>query len=423
MVEYLKELDNNQFLMLRSLNKDDEENEIDIYIKSESLIQLKQIFLEQGLLVDHRLINHPHCKYTDVESKINDFFHIDMVSDIHVFDKSRGIRINKKDLFPEVLANSDCYKYVFMLLHAVLDKKYSMDNKYTNILTEMRGKISNKELSQVINNLILPKILFNKIEKAYLNSEERIINWFYKPFVRIILLTKKPYGTLKWIYRKFKRLLSNWFNKQFDEKIIVFMGADGSGKTTMINTLIDQLQEEDWQYVHLGNKSQLLPTTRLIHLIRKKNKKNPITKKSFQENDTVSKSHSLISETKNKILTINYYLEVYIHIQYLRIKNLFFSKHSRLVIDRYIYDKFYENINRFSVFKFFPKPNLIVLMDAPINILLSRKSEHNRNTIEDFKKRYNNFLLKQRYSKAIKIDSSTPISDGVSKIKKVIDYI
>ena len=256
-----------------------------------------------------------------------------------------------------------------------------------------------------------------------------LVRWFYKPLSIVLVGGMHPLRSLTWLMRKMVRLVLSWKTKFLDEKIIVFMGTDGSGKTTMIET-IKQVSNEKWTYVHMGNKSNFLPTTALINKYRRANQSSEISRcapivEGGREGGQV-KECGFIKDSlvilKEFIYKLNYRMEIYTHIQYLRFRSIIRGQKVRLLVDRYIYDG-YKCGGSLRGYTIFPRPDLIVLMEAPIDVLLTRKNEHKREVLEGFVSRYKEFIYFQRLSRAMVVNSTKPIMQNAQKLKHILDSV
>jgi GTPase SAR1 family protein len=395
------------------LREDFDDNESDVYVNNHEIRKIKDLLFEKGCVVNHRISYEPHCKVTHISS-FGDLSHLDIVDDIYLFDKSRGIKINKND---EVDFTNEM-RYILLLLHSVFDKEYKSKSIYYKILECRNSSLNRKKLKNSLSQLLIPGIIFNKIEKCFYANSFFILRFILKPLVVFWMLLIRPCYVFKWVFHKLYRLADNVKNKYLDEKIIVFMGADGSGKTAIIEELIKE-SDDEWTYIHLGNKGSFLPTTKLINKYRSNKRKKLISEAPENDLYVTPGNNNFYSVAKNYIYHINYNLEIYLHLQYLRIKCVFKNKKIRILIDRYIYEsKQCESYS--SGCSVFPAPNLIVLMNAPIEVLLNRKDEHDEKTIKIFVNNYKSFVKSQRVAPSIMIDSTKEMIHNIKKVENAL---
>lgn len=179
---------------------------------------------------------------------------------------------------------------------------------------------------------------------------------------------------------------------------IVFLGPDGSGKTTMIKILQKKLNREKLNY-------------KLFHL-----------KPDFYKSKTniVKNPHNQVPRSKLlSFVKLFYWLIIY------RLFFLinFFKKNNLVIFDRYAHDVLIDPIRyRYSlnnnlselILKFFPKPDLWIFMMNKPEIVWKRKKEVQLHILKDQLKKYLNF--KKKYKNSI-------ICSQKKDIRKIQKYI
>lgn len=189
---------------------------------------------------------------------------------------------------------------------------------------------------------------------------------------------------------------------------IIFLGPDGVGKSTMINALCEKLPNDmDCSYHYLV--PGFLP-----------NYRNVVNGKPV-ENPHASKTHG----KAKSVVKLLFWLVEY------NLGNIFFNKKNKLMIfDRYFYDIIvdpkrycYGASKSIALFvaKFIPKPDLLIILDAPTNVIQKRKKEVPHSETERQRKEY--LLLKNRFCTTIVIDTTNDISGNVNTIIKSLDTV
>lgn len=192
---------------------------------------------------------------------------------------------------------------------------------------------------------------------------------------------------------------------------IAFLGPDGSGKTTIINSLGADLKNKfnEIHYFHFRP-----------FFLSKSNIKNELN-----SNPHGHDNRSLILSTLKIIyFYLDYILGFYFKISHLKNNGnliLFDRYFNDLLIDprRYRYGgslKLARMIN-----KFIPSPDLYILLDASVKKIQNRKNEVSLKEILRQKKEYIEFCSKNRNSIVIKTNKS--IYHATKKIKLIIDSL
>ena len=416
---------NTNIICVRSEGDVNFSKEVDVLVRDKSICNaIERDFFLKGGLIDKLSFNKPHVKISNLNNKGEIAKEYDLVSQLYVFDKSRWFKLvrNNKYLSTttqfvdglEVYSLSLYDKYVTLLLHSIADKK-SPTFKYLPALENYRKVIEIKELQATLSNYYISYNQFRKIEKSFFSKNRLVLT---RRLLFISLGVKQPINLFLGFMKKIWRF-SNLIKKSlFNFKVIVFMGADGSGKTTTINELIKYLGVENCYYVHLGNKSLFLPTTRFF-LNRKENKRSEKSNSKKEAGGEIQRE-SFLQKLKILAFNLNLFCEIYTHICWIYIKNSFFQKKKYIFIDRYIYDRYQINESILK-YKLFPSPDFTMLLDAELDTLLARKSEHSRSVIESFRNRYYSFLLRQDFSKTIRIDSENNLKDNIILIDKLLN--
>jgi len=186
--------------------------------------------------------------------------------------------------------------------------------------------------------------------------------------------------------------------KKFNSSLVIsFMGTDGSGKSTLIKKLTKRLKKNYRKIKYLHLRPYLFLTDSSVVNTNPHDQKLPL-----------SQVESLI-----KILT---WLWMY---YFFFLINLY-KKNQLIIFDRYAHDLLIYKIRyRFNlpkkftqfILNLFPKPNLWIVLKAPIKLIEKRKKELSINELKRQMNEYINFSKKQK---------NTLLVDTEKKIEKNI---
>ena len=423
LTDILNESVKHRFVFLRSEDQVLNDDEIDLLGLDQNLFkEFVRMLVMNGLVLDSLSFNSPHIKltnYKDCSFKKKEF---DLVYEVCFFDKSRCFKLLKntdnltfkKNMIKgmNMLSLNEYDRYIMLLMHSYTDKKV-ISKKYKEELRAIREQLNKKKLDIRLKNFKLNKSLFFLVEKEFYSARKTL-----KQTLRLSLfcygcITQTTY-LVSFLIKKSSRVLRTIKNKIFKFKVLVFMGADGSGKTTTINELISHLGAENCYYVHMGNKSNFLPTTKLLNYFRANKKTSSLS------NNQKLPSFSIKSIIKSFIFNTNLHAETLLHMSWIFLKNKLFLKKKYILVDRYIYDRYSSGDAQFK-YKMHISPDYIFLLDANIETLLARKQEHSKEVIERFRQKYLDFILNQNISKCARINSENDIYANLNLICRILN--
>lgn len=166
--------------------------------------------------------------------------------------------------------------------------------------------------------------------------------------------------------------------------MICFQGNDGSGKSTQVKKLISAIEKRNLSVKRVWNRFEpriSLPITKIVKMVFFKNKgiyenysDHVKQKRTLFQNNFISKAY--------KYIWLTDYLT---QISFRLIKSYF--KNDVILLDRYYYDAVVDVSTELNfsetetislvkkLSKFFPRPDLIFLLDVPEEISFERKDD------------------------------------------------
>ena len=169
-------------------------------------------------------------------------------------------------------------------------------------------------------------------------------------------------------------------------RFICIVGIDGSGKTTLARSLVDELNKGDikWRYIYARLVPFLLKPFILIGhklFLRGENIQSDYAGYAAAKKRIIKRA-SLLSLAYQWLLMVDYFFQVTVKVR------LPLALGRNIVCDRYVYDtlvtdisvdfdypqeKLERTLNRF--FRLFPRPTLTILVDVPEEVAYNRKSD------------------------------------------------
>ena len=251
-------------------------------------------------------------------------------------------------------------------------------------------------------------------------KKDNIINRFYAIIYKLNIVIKRlksaPMKSMQHLTRYFSYTIENIKNPP--GKFVVFIGHDGSGKTTLIKNVILQSVPElfnSYEYYH-----------------------NNFTKR----HQKISQNHELESETKcgakatlgvdvvHKRVSI---LRAGLHLPYYAFRNLLYLfkiihgrwRNKIIILDRYYYDyyfqKNYVDLPKWYI-RFFqyltPKPDHTIFISVKENIAYARKPEITKaEMIRQKKAIYNNSKF---FPNFVELDNNSNMESTLSKFYEIL---
>ena len=189
-----------------------------------------------------------------------------------------------------------------------------------------------------------------------------------------------------------------------NKKIIVFIGSDGSGKSTLIKHVKNQLEKENTptDIFFMGWKDFYNPLVRMLSkfYLKRKDKSNEEKLKRYRP--------------RSWIFYIVYYIELWT--RYLKVLA---SKKKYVLLDRYFFDELaFADGFKFKLFKLLtPKPDTCLLLKCSPEILKKRGVVVSQENFDNF---YKNLESIKNFFPLFVIDSSPSLQKVYKKIENII---
>jgi thymidylate kinase len=211
---------------------------------------------------------------------------------------------------------------------------------------------------------------------------------------------------------------------------VALIGADGAGKSTISRKLAETFPLPVrilYMGVRLDSSNVLLPTSRLIQLV-----KRTTTGKDSPDSAGIPSRASRRRKFRADLRVLNLFAEEW----YRQLLSWYYRRNGQIVIyDRhFIFDFDYDTaagstpktsiidrIHRWYLHVLYPRPDLVIFLDAPGNVLFARKREL---TVDILEARRQAFLREgQKTQNFIRIDATQPVDVVLSRVsEEILDF-
>ena len=221
-------------------------------------------------------------------------------------------------------------------------------------------------------------------------------------------------------------------------KTIALIGADGSGKTT-IGRRLESETDYPLEYIYMGNNisasNYILFTTRLWQQLKRwrgkaEDQGGPLDPAKRSTLPTAPHKR-LAAELKSLLRTSNLIAEEW----YRQLVVFFFVATGKIVVlDRhYLADYFAHDVtgnqdqplarrlHGWMLKNLYPRPDLVILLDAPAEVLFTRKQDGTLELIEQRRQEY--FQLRGESKEFVEIDASQPLEVVFQAVKQCVDNL
>ncbi len=218
---------------------------------------------------------------------------------------------------------------------------------------------------------------------------------------------------------------------------LALIGPDGAGKTTVARRVEAELAPSV-KYLYMGvsvdSSNRMLPTTRLIHAVKRARGAPPDTRGPRDHADASKRrvdtgpARRALGSGRAALRTTNRLAEEWYR-QYLAWS---YGRHGVIVVfDRHFFADYHaydvaggadvsrsRRLHGFILRKTYPKPDLVVYLDAPADVLLARKGEGSLELLE--RRRADYLELADVAPDFEVVDATMPLDDVTARVVDLI---
>ena len=217
---------------------------------------------------------------------------------------------------------------------------------------------------------------------------------------------------------------------------VALIGPDGAGKST-IGRKLQEISPLPMKYVYMGvnleSSNLVLPTTRLLLEIKRARGQRPdisVPREVHSSSQTRKKITRRVAEsTKSGLRIVNVMAEEWFRqliVWYYKLRGYY------VLFDRHFYFDYYDHdiantdpkrplssrLHGFMLEKLYPKPDLVIFLDAPAEVLYARKPERTIEILESKRQEY--VRLREVMKDFAVVDVSQPVDAVARQICELI---
>jgi thymidylate kinase len=374
--------------------------EADGYLEIDMLLRKNQLRLFAGVVrklgfVEWPSWGHaPHHFFLAFDSAAGNWVKLDVVTDLMYGNPIRRYRVPLADACllrrqkESVQVLSPAHEFFTLLLHGLLDKQ-QFRAEHRERLQQLRAVVETHEaekfeIIRLVQKYLAPVFTWENIQRTLANNDWNSLLGKKQQLSQRFFLQQSLASQWRVVCARFGRLLRGAGFALFRRGIsVALLAPDGAGKSTLSAALVgDRILKARGVYMggNLAASTFTLPTTRFLHQAVK------------------GKNGSANSKSKGNFLLKGLAFCNRLVEQWLRagIAHHHLLRGRFVVFDRYIFDSWvnpkartiWKRIRRFFFESILPVPNLVILLDAPGQLLYDRKGEHTPEWLEDQRQRY-----------------------------------
>lgn len=389
--------------------------EVDLLVARADLPRLAEILAQRGFVELPNWGHAPHHFFLGFDERSGSWLKFDAVTELCYGTPVRALRLDlasaclqQRQRRAPAYALAPEYAFLTLLLHGLLDKSDFREARRENLLTLFRqvrcAPDTAARCQALVEKLLAPalpwKVLENHLSRQdwhhLLQLRHKLAQHLRRRQRRAALRRTISCYTL----RRLRPLL---FALRRRGLFIALLAPDGAGKSTLAQSLRRDFGLRA-QLIYMGTNIAAstvgLPTTRWLHHMLKKSHAPKPLRLLFKP----------ISYC-NRVTELWYRIAF---AQWQRLRGKF------VVFDRYVYDSWIakpatttlKRLRRKLLEAGWPKPDLVILLDAPGELLFRRKGEHSPEWLEQQRQAY---LALQKHLPQMRVIDATRNAEAVRR--------
>ena len=365
--------------------------EVDLLVAPEDLPRLAGVVARESFVALPNWGHAPHHFFLGFDRHSGGWLKLDVVTELRYGAPARVLRVDLAETCLQgrerraptyVLAPE--HEFFTLLLHCLLDKKKFREERRARLQNLFEALHQSNEArarcEALLAKVLTPALPWGDLQNIFANGDWHALLKRHNTVAarlhkgqRFAVWTRSIHGKL------LRRLRPLFFAMRQRGLFIALLAPDGAGKSTLAQALKKDFGVKA-QLIYMGTNiaalNVSLPTTKWLHRLLKKSRAPKALKLALKPVNYL-----------NRICDL-WYRIAYAHVQRLRGKFV--------VFDRYVYDSWIakpantwaKRMRRKFLEAGWPAPHLVILLDAPGELLFRRKGEHSPEWLEQQRQAY-----------------------------------
>ncbi len=365
--------------------------EVDLLVAANDLARFAEVVARKNFVALPNWGHAPHHFFLGFDRQRGSWLKLDVVTELCYGAPVRALHVDlagaclqQRERREPTYVLAPEHEFLTLFLHCLLDKKNFREERRARLLelfeVIQRERRLQERCHALVEKYLAPALTWEELQTALAQTDWPVLLKKHKAVSARLTIGQRFHVWFRRVHVNVsRRLRPLLFALRQRGLFIALLAPDGAGKSTLAHAL-----QKDFglkaQLIYMGTNIAALnislPSTKWLHRVLKKSRAPKLLKLALKPVNYC-----------NRILDL-WYRIAYAHTQRLRGKFV--------VFDRYVYDSWIakpattwaKRMRRKFLEAGWPTPHVVILLDAPGELLFRRKGEHSPEWLEQQRQAY-----------------------------------